>query len=535
MLYALKRRYSHWPDGRPIDAIFQHSLRSWYYELTDKNNKSTPYNIKCFIKACGVDSFEYLFTNNLKLLSGKLDNLDGLQMKGNRFADLDFRQCSMKGTRFEPGTLSITIAFFGCQFTAEQFDQAQLKGVEFSGCTFEGKAFSSQVLENAKFYVTNSSSSNFIRSNAIMTEAHRHQLSEIINLSCLKAGTTADMPEELDTKRWLKVMINSRFLCQPKKDSPLLLDNKTRQTLEQQLPVIKKQHSQLLSELVNALIPLKFYGGTAEATAFIRNNPRLPSKKVDSLGVLTFQEWNNSDNHPEELKKYVEPKVIKAWLAHYPDYSLDCTKSANVSSDNGGYDSKFSYLMIHYPEAVPGCAKEIEQKARKMAEKYTYFNAFVYNALVYLAKKRQMSPKQETFWLNRLITRELFPDLAGLLRYREGFLNFWQQCHQDEHKLEVAKTLITESNTLVGYKATIELFKHLVTQGESGAFLDGFIENLHSHAGSEHLGGYSRNGCEHLRKALENLEQWLEKEHPSMLVPWKEKSQTLMQMILKPS
>ena len=122
--------------------------------------------------------------------------------------------------------------------------------------------------------------------------------------------------------------------------------------------------------------------------------------------------------------------------------------------------------MEYYPDAVPRCAEEIEQKAWKMADEYIDFNAFVYDALVYLAKNRLMSPKQETNWLSKLTTVIELPDLADLLSYREGFLNFWQQCHQDKEKLSVAKTLITKKNTVVGYKTTVELFKYLVTQDE---------------------------------------------------------------------
>ncbi len=135
LLHTLKRRYNHWPDGRPVEDIFQHSRHIWFYELTDINS-TVPCYIREFIKECGIDYFEHLINNNPDFKNGKLINLDNLTISPDRktyISNIDFRHCSMNNVRLS------NVEFHQCHFTAEQFETIEVKNITFKKCIFTMK------------------------------------------------------------------------------------------------------------------------------------------------------------------------------------------------------------------------------------------------------------------------------------------------------------------------------------------------------------------------------------------------------------
>uniref|UniRef100_UPI00214820CF hypothetical protein n=1 Tax=Endozoicomonas sp. SESOKO3 TaxID=2828744 RepID=UPI00214820CF len=78
LLGTLKQRFSHWPDGRPLELLFQQSCSHESTRQDSKVNKE----IEGLVKYCGEECRKLLLEQNPHLWEGKLDSLDGLKLNG---------------------------------------------------------------------------------------------------------------------------------------------------------------------------------------------------------------------------------------------------------------------------------------------------------------------------------------------------------------------------------------------------------------------------------------------------------------------
>ncbi|WOG27685.1 hypothetical protein [Endozoicomonas sp. 8E] len=265
LFYILKKRFSHWPDGRPLEQLFRQSWSVLYHEITCKGSQFDK-GIKNLVKLCGEEGIQLLFEQNPQLLEGKVDSLDGFKLEGRQYGltGIDFRGCSMNDTVLQ------SVLLHNCKFNIELLNSAIVKDAFFSGCSFEGKRFSSSLLDNVRFYCENGMDSPAY-------ESRRH-LSRILYQSCVSEHN------EFNLKQWLEVMGESHYL----RFDSTPLDDLSRDILSQHIDEIKRTYPQQLCKTVDGLLSINFKS-TANAINFVENNPEFYDLKIKDLKDLYFQ------------------------------------------------------------------------------------------------------------------------------------------------------------------------------------------------------------------------------------------------------
>ncbi|WP_257288323.1 hypothetical protein, partial [Endozoicomonas sp. SESOKO2] len=265
LLSVLKKRFSHWPDGRPLEQLFRKSWSLLYHEITCKGSQFDK-GIKKLVKVCGEEGIQLLFEQNPQLLKGKLDSLDGFKLKGraHNLKGIDFSGCSMKGTVFQ------SISFHTCKFNTEQLNSAIIEKGIFSGCSFEGKRFSSSILGNAHFRPESGKGNQISEST--------HQLSRILRQSCV------NQHNEFSLQQWLVVMGKSHYL----RSGSTPLDGLSRTILIRHIDEIKSFYPQQLPGIIRGLFGIEFQNIT-NATNFVCNNPEFYDRKIKDLKDLYFE------------------------------------------------------------------------------------------------------------------------------------------------------------------------------------------------------------------------------------------------------
>ncbi|WP_422473476.1 hypothetical protein [Endozoicomonas sp. ALB032] len=264
LLGTLKKRFSHWPDGRRLEQIFPQSWSAFYHEITRKGSQFDE-GIKSLVKACGEERIQSLFEQNPQLLKGRLDSLDGFNLNGWMCAleGFDCSGCSMNGTVLQ------SFLFWECKFNTELLNRAIVKGCFFTECSFEGKRFSSSILDNVRF---NPESGR----DDLACERTR-QLSRILYQSCVNQHNNFNL------EQWLKVMLKSSFL----QSGSAPLDDLTQDILSQHMDEISRIYPKQLCKIIYELFFINFQN-TANAINFVWNNPGFYDHKIKDLKDFYF-------------------------------------------------------------------------------------------------------------------------------------------------------------------------------------------------------------------------------------------------------
>ena len=264
-MQALKRRYSHWPDGRPLEALFQYSPSTRYYELTALFSR-IPGNIKILIKACGEESLELLLQQNPGLLEGKLQSLDGLKIPNERLGPtlvgLDFKGCSMNDTKLK------RTKFMDCQFTMEQLNDASLDEVTFQGCSFEGECFASSVLKNATFFPAE------LINNQQVTDSIP-KLSQAISQSCINSQGQFNLELWLDVmekSHYLRRLVVTKSFLESRVTGRRPMDETTKKILAEQIDNVASKHPERLQFIVKEIFRIRM-DNIETISNFIKKNP----------------------------------------------------------------------------------------------------------------------------------------------------------------------------------------------------------------------------------------------------------------------
>ncbi|WOG27686.1 hypothetical protein [Endozoicomonas sp. 8E] len=259
---TLKQRFSHWPDGRPLEQLFQQSCS----HKSTRKKSMVAREIEGLVKCCGEERRQWLFEKNPQLLEGKLDSLDGLKLNGLKHSlkEIDFSGCSMKGTVLQ------SAVFQRCKFNTDLLNDAIIEKAFFSGCSFEGKRISSSLLDNVRFFPE-------CKIKGLVYESTR-RLSRILYESCVNQNN------EFNLKQWLEVMGKSDFLRF--RSTPL--DDLSRDILSQHIEEIKSTNPQQLCNIIYGLFSIKFKS-TANAINFFSNNPEFYHRPIKDLKDLYFE------------------------------------------------------------------------------------------------------------------------------------------------------------------------------------------------------------------------------------------------------
>ncbi|WBA86377.1 hypothetical protein [Endozoicomonas sp. GU-1] len=447
LLHTLKKRYTHWPDGRPLEQLFQQSWSNCYHELTYQYGKVDE-NIRNLIKAFGEESIQRLVEQNPHLLEGRLDSLDGLQLKGDyEIYGIDFSSCSMNGTVLQ------SVKFNECKFDTAVLNRVTVENVRFNACYFEGKQFSSSVLDNACFDPDTSIDGWVFESTDL--------LSQIIYQSCV------NQQEEFNLAQWLEVMMKNHFL----RGLSTPLDDLSRDILSQHMEEIIRDYPHHLIGMINELLNIKFKN-IDHAIRFIRNNREFHTGEINDLRDLFF------DFRTVLLKEGNYPGgksgPLNELIAFTPDKHNDLPREAVLP------------LILNIINLVMFPQSENE---------YREFGVNVNNADDHNDDRNSMSeygsqstennttsyPVSDVLPLYNLSSYRAGLCLYHLKDYREYIDQLWEEC-SEEHKLAIAKHCLSQHNVAVSPQTTREFMKLLLTNNpEEKHWLDNYNANMAKH------------------------------------------------------
>ncbi|WP_257294537.1 pentapeptide repeat-containing protein [Endozoicomonas sp. YOMI1] len=451
LLRMLKKRYSHWPDGRPLEQLFRQSWSALYYELTFKGSKVDK-NIKSLIKACGEEGIQLLVEQNPQLLEGKLDSLDGLQLKGSEeLRGIDFSGCSMNKTVLQ------SIYIKECKFNAELLSSATVKDVFFGNCSFEGERFSSSVLDNARFHPKTCLNGRVFD--------NTRQLARIIYQSCV------NQQNEFNLEQWLKVMVKNHFLRHFY--SPL--DDLSRDILSQRIEEIIRAYPHQLCKIVKDLFEINFTD-VDNAINFVRNNPEFYDRKVKDFRDLYFDFRNiflREGNYPGQLGDPFE-ELINLGCVVSNDFSREAVLALILNvinlvmfpqSDNECLESA---IKINSADEHDDCWKTISEASSDRIKNNTI-----------------SSSVSDDLPLDDMIVYRANLCRFHLKRYRDYAHKFWEEC-SEERKLSIAKHCLTHKNVAVSHLTTVEFMKLLTKKPEEKNWLSDFSANMERHKKNQH-------------------------------------------------
>ncbi|WP_257282478.1 hypothetical protein, partial [Endozoicomonas sp. ISHI1] len=442
LFYILKKRFSHWPDGRPLEKLFRQSWSVLYHEITCKGSKFDK-GIKSLVKVCGEEGIQLLFEQNPQLLKGKLDSLDGFKLKGraHNLKGIDFSGCSMKGTVFQ------SISFHTCKFNTEQLNSAIVEDGFFGACSFEGKRFSSSILDNTHF-CPESGKDNQI-------SASTHQLSRILRQSCV------NQHNEFSLQQWLVVMGKSHYL----RSGSTPLDNLSRKILIRHIDEIKSFYPQQLPGTIRGLFGIEFQNIT-NATNFVCNNPEFYDRKIKDLKDLYFEfrtAFLEEGNYQRDSGNPFE-RLFPLYRVAHNDYSREAVLALMLNVINlvlfpesndkyidFGVNANSADEHDHCLKAIPEASREITQ-----------------------SNKGDL-PLVE---MQRYKTDLCF---FHLREYREYIRQFWGEC-SEQSQLTIAKHCLRHQNVVVSPVTTGEFKTLLTKEHDAGTWWDLYCTNVIKHA-----------------------------------------------------
>uniref|UniRef100_UPI0021483363 pentapeptide repeat-containing protein n=2 Tax=unclassified Endozoicomonas TaxID=2644528 RepID=UPI0021483363 len=447
LLQTLKQRFSHWPDGRPLEQLFPQSWSVFYHELTFKGSMVDE-GIKNLIKVCGEERIQLLFEQNPQLLEGKLDSLDGFKLNGGShfLKGIDFSGCSMKGTVLQ------SFIFQNCKFDTERLNSATVEDGFFCACSFEGKRFSSSILDNARFYPENDQDDLVYEST--------HQLSRILYNSCV------NQRNEFSLKQWLEVMGKSDYLLH---DSARL-DDLSRDILSRHIGKITKTYPQQLCRIIRGFFSIDFEN-TANAISFVWNNPEFYDRKIKDLKDVYFEFRTIFLNEGDYKGMSGDP--FERLFTLYKVANGDCSREAvlalmlNVINLILFPESNDKYIDFgmnaNRADEHDDCWKDIPEVSSESTQNHS-------------------TPRPETEGLPLVKMRRYKASLCRMFLkdYRDCIDQFWKEC-SEKSQLKIAKHCLLHQNVAVSPSTTTEFINLLSKDRDEGNWRDIYNANMKKH------------------------------------------------------
>ena len=426
LLHTLKQRYSHWPDGRPLEQLFQQSWSTFFYELTCESSKVDE-NIKQLIRLCGEDSIQLLFEQNPQLLEGRLVSLDGLKLQGRKYAleGFDLSGCSMNGTVIK----SIKIA--SCKINAERLSCATVNDIFVSECSFEGERFSSSILDNVRF-----DTETDFKDYRIFDSTN--QLSRIIYQSCV------NQQNELNLTRWLEVMLKNYFL----RSSSTPLDDLSVNTLSQHIERIIGDYPHQLCDIIQETIGIQFTS-VDHALNFVRNNPEFYDCKVQDFRDLhfDFRAFLLTEDSYYEWKDILKNNLYRLRSSARNGFSREAILELFVNTVNHALLPQLENKHIEFQGNINNADDQNDRWNN------------IYEEDSGSAKINTMPCTEQ---LDIIVRTSGFG--TDLKDYQEYFHELWEAC-SDESKLTIAKYCLSHHVVVVS-KSTKEKFMKFMTQNQ---------------------------------------------------------------------
>ncbi|WP_257292039.1 hypothetical protein, partial [Endozoicomonas sp. ONNA1] len=405
LLRMLRKRFSHWPDGRPLEQLFPQSWSVLYHELTCKDS---PFHkgIQSLVKICGVERIQLLFEQNPQLLEGKLDSLDGFKLKGwpHKLTGIDFSGCSMKGTVLQ------SVSFEECKLNTELFNSAIVEDGLFIKCSFEGERLSTSVLDNARFFIPGSKNGLVLESTC--------QLSRILYESCVNENN------EFNLEQWLQVM--GKNYCLRFGSAPL--DDLSREILSRHIDEIKSFYPQQLIGIINGLFEIDFQNIT-NAINFVENNREFYDCKIKDLKdvYFDFRAIFLKKGNYEGLQGEPFEELFNLRSVADNDYSREAVLALMLNVINLVLSPESNDQYIDFgvnansTDEHEDCWKEIPEASRDSAQN---------NSI--------SSLKTEGLPLVAMRRYKAFLCLVCLKEYRGYIHQFWEEC-SEKSQLTIAK------------------------------------------------------------------------------------------------
>ena len=447
LLHKLKKRYSHWPDGRPLEQLFRQSWSTCYYQLVCEHS-NVKENIKELVKLCGEEGIQSLVEQNPQLLEGRLDSLDGMKLDGgmHHVCGVDLSGCSMNGTVLK------SVIFRKCKLNTELLNSAIVGNIFFVKCSFEGERFSLSVLDNAKFMPA-TDKENY--------RAHErtHQLSRIIYQSCI------NQQNEFNLNQWLTVMEKSQFL----RHFSTPLDDLSRNIISHQIERIIKDYRHQLPGIINGVLAVQFENIDC-AIDFVRNNPEFYDRKVNNFRDLHFDfrisylrekyrdvEWESLERNLTNLRSSERcdfpREAVLALIANTINFIMFPQPDSRYMEfgANSGYTDNQSNLWKNNVRENGVSTK---------------------NNTISPLKSEDMKSKKARF-------------LLQLEQYQDYFHNLWKAC-TEESQLAIAKYCIRHHCVAVSHFTTLEFMKILTKHQEQRNWLSDFAAYMEKHKQVHH-------------------------------------------------
>ena len=446
LLQMLKQRYSHWPDGRPLEQLFRQSWLIRFHELACESSKVDE-DIKNVIRLCGEDGIQLLLKQNPQLLRGKLESLDGMTLdgRGDGKCQLDLTGCSMNGTVFK------SVYFRECKLRTEQLSSVTVEDVFFIECSFEGERFPLTVLDNACFRPDTSYGQ-------LKPSDNTNQQSRLIYQSCVNEHN------EFNLHQWLTVMGKSKYL----RGGLTLLDNLSRDILAQHIETIIRVYPHKLCEIIYGVLRIQLTN-TDCAIRFIRNNPQFYDRIVNDVRDLYF------DFTASSLREKNGHKC-----------------QSNLINNLFIFNSK-SY--INTPRVV---ILELIINSINFVLFPRHDNKYIEFGINNNAMNDHNGCRKSTSGEDSASTKSNLPsglDLFDMSFYRAEFLQniekhhylfdkYWEECSED-NKLVIAKYCLSHHIVAVNHTTTVNFMKLLIKNQELSNWLADFAANMKKHKASQ--------------------------------------------------
>ena len=442
LLQMLKQRYSHWPDGRPLEQLFRQSWLTRYYELTCESSKVDT-DIKNVIRLCGEDGFQLLLEQNPQLLRGKLESLDGMTLdgRGDGKCQLDLTGCSMNGTVFK------SVYFRECKLRTEQLSSVTVEDVSFIECTFEGERLPLTVLDNACFRPDTSYGQ-------LKPSDNTNQQSRLIYQSCINEHN------EFNLHQWLTVMGKSKYL----RGGLTLLDNLSRDILSQHIETIIRDYPHKLCEIIYGVLRIQLTN-TDCAIHFIRNNPQFYDRIVNDVRDLYFDFTASSlrGKNGQKCQRNLTNNLFIFNSKSYINTPRVVVLELIINSINFVLFPRHNNEYIEF--GINNNAMDDHNGCRK-------------------SNSGEDSASTKSNWPSGL-------DLFDMSSYQAEFLQniekhhylfdkYWKECSED-NKLAIAKYCLSHHIVAVNHTTTVNFMKLLIKNQEHSNWLADFAANMKKH------------------------------------------------------
>ena len=442
LLQMLQQRYSHWPDGRPLEQLFRQSWLTCYYELTCGSSR-VDRDIRYLIQLCGEDGIQLLLEQNPQLLQGKLESLDGMTLDGRKgvLCRFDLTGCSMNGTVFK------SVHFVDCKVRTEQLSNVTVEEVSFVECSFEGERLSITILDNACFQPD--------RDNSRPEPSDKtKQQSRLIYQSCVNEQN------EFNLNQWLTVMIKSKFL----RCGLTPLDDLSRDILSRQVDTIIRDYPHKLCESIDVILRIQLIN-TGCAINFIRNNPQFYNHIINDVRDLYFDFRTSflSNEDAWRARENLRKNIFFFNSNLYKNTPREAILELIINSINFVlfplHDNEYIEFGINYSGVNDNnnCRKSISGQESVNTKNNSTSGPDLFD----------LDYNRAAFLLN--------------IRQHQCFIDkFWKDC-SEENQLTIAKYCLSHHIVAIGHPTTIEFMRLLTKNQEQSHWRADFATNMKKH------------------------------------------------------